>query len=230
MGSCTAGNEPCEGDNFAPGPMAVLVDQIAEYTIQYSPMTAQAMGFVSEGTLSHKAKRAKQERRGSVGLPGKKKDKETNYFFTNARMLAQEAKEKESHLEMKVVAVLFRDSDGTVSSGRGLWETKVKSIQDGFTQEDFARGVPMVPKPKSEAWLLCALRENYTHCVRLEKSSGNDVSSKSLKRQLKEHLGFEPGPEELVELVTTHRIDFQQIKMPSFDFFRGRLESAIREA
>ncbi len=57
---------------------------------------------------------------------------------------------------MPVIAVLFRDSDGTASSGRGLWEDKRKSIEDGFGEAGFDYGVPMIPKPKSEAWLLCA--------------------------------------------------------------------------
>ena len=42
---------------------------------------------------------------------------------------------------------------------------------DGFAEENFSRGVPMIPKPKSEAWIICALRSNpYEGCESLESA------------------------------------------------------------
>jgi hypothetical protein len=128
-----------------------------------------------------------------------------------------------------VVAILFRDSDGTASAGRGLWAEKRQSMLDGFAQEGFLRGVPMIPKPKSEAWLLCALRANpYQGCESLEDRSGNDDSPNSLKRELKEIMGEElPVTEILCGLIEDGKIDVDRIAMPSFGAFRSRLEEVI---
>ena len=122
-------------------------------------------------------------------LPGRRRPKETQYFERNARALAAAAKALEQEKDDSVVAVLFRDSDGTHSSSRGLWKDKQESISRGFKIENFGNGVPMVPKPKSEAWLLCALKANpYQHCIGLENESGNDRSPNSLKKQLQDAL------------------------------------------
>ena len=50
----------------------------------------------------------------------------------------------------------------------------------------------MIPKPKSEAWVLCALSKLYKECDELEDRSGNDNSPNSLKRELEELLGSYP--------------------------------------
>src|SRR5262249_19782881 len=126
----------------------------------------------------------------SLGLPGKKRGKETRYFFNNARILARFAREKESKKQDEVVAILFRDSDDPASAGRGLLKDRRRSMLDGFAEEHFPRGVPMIPKPKSEAWLLCALKANpYQNCADLEDRSGSDHAPNPLKGELNECLG-----------------------------------------
>ncbi len=96
---------------------------------------------------------------------------------------------------------------------------------DGFAEEGFARGVPMIPKPKSEAWIICALKaEPYIGCDPLEDRSGNDNSPASLKRELEQMLG-EPATRELLRgKIEDGSIDCHRITMPSFLSFRGRLE------
>jgi hypothetical protein len=163
----------------------------------------------------------------SLRLPGKKQAKETRYFFNNARVLSRIARDKQSELGDDVVAVLFRDSDGTASAGRGEWKHKRESMLDGFAEEGFHRGVPMIPKPKSEAWLICALKPNpYQGCEALEHRSGNDKSPNSLKNELAT-LVAEPSPQNLCELVRNRTVNIEQIKMPSFAAFRTRLEEVI---
>lgn len=50
-----------------------------------------------------------------------------------------------------------------------MWTDKLESMKNGFKEADCILGVPMIPKPKSEAWLLCACKENaYQHCAALE--------------------------------------------------------------
>ena len=126
-----------------------------------------------------------------------------------------------------VLAVLFRDSDGTQTCPRTDWQDKRDSIARGFEAARFEAGVLMIPRPKSEAWLLCALKYNYQHCNALEEQSGNDNSPNSLKSQLKEQLGFEAHREELNDLVEKRQIVGREIKMPSFVAF---LESLLRAA
>ena len=110
---------------------------------------------------------------------------ETAFFFDNARTLARIAKELVTSSNENVGAVLFRDADGTNSGDRSQRDDKVKSMVTGFQTEDFDFGVPMVPKPKSEAWLMCALQGHpYQNCERLEEMSGNDDSPRSAKKQL----------------------------------------------
>jgi hypothetical protein len=166
----------------------------------------------------------------ALRLPGKKQTKETRYFFNTARLLARIAREQEHERADEVVAVLFRDSDGTASAGRGLREDKRTSMLDGFAEEGFPRGVPMIPKPKSEAWVLCALKRHpYRDCRALEERSGNDASPNALKKELVAILDGEDMRETLCEMLVERKIDINRIKMPSFDAFRSRLEEVIRQ-
>jgi hypothetical protein len=189
MGAATEDGQVCEGNAFVQGPMAVIVDQIVEGKLGYSVFDIDSCGFVSEHRLIERAAELKAIKKKALRLPGKKQAKETRYFFNNARLLARIARKVEAERE-EVVAVLFRVSDGTASADRGLWEDKRASMLDGFDEERFARGVPMIPKPKSEAWVLCALRRRpYQGCEKLEDRSGNDKSPKALKKELADILG-----------------------------------------
>ena len=101
---------------------------------------------------------------------------------------------------------------------------------DGFEAEGFTRGVPMIPKPKSEAWLICALKKSpYKDCEDLEDRSGSDRSPNSLKAELSALLG-KPSAGELPELLcdkVRDSVNINKIKMPSFQAFRSRLEEVI---
>ena len=218
----------CEGPDYYAGPMAIIVDQIAEGCVSYSILDVGCCGYVSERTLAKRARELKAVKK-EIRLPGKKRSKEIRYYFNNARLLSRIAKEQQAKREDDdVVAILFRDSDGTASAGRGLWDEKRQSMIDGFEHEGFGKGVPMIPKPKSEAWLICALKKNaYQRCEDLEDRSGNDNSPKSLKKELDKIVDDEVTPELLCEKVRTRAIDIDRIRMPSFKAFRDRLEEVI---
>jgi len=216
----------CEGEGFLAGPMAIMVDQIVERCHDYSLLDIGCCGYVSESQLTERAGELKAAKK-AMRLPGKKQAKETRYFFNNARILARIAKEQEAERKDEVVAVLFRDSDGTASAGRGLWSEKRQSMLDGFDEEGFAKGVPMIPRPKSEAWLICALKKNaYQNCQTLEDRSGNDNSPNSLKGELADILGEKVTPDLLCAKVRK-RVDIDKIKMLSFQAFRDRLEEVL---
>jgi hypothetical protein len=226
LGGCSNPIDYCQGEEYRYGPMTVVVDQIVFALHQYSLLELSAYGFVPKGTLMARASELKVVKK-SLRLPGAKTPKETRYFFNNARVLSRIALELQTELDDEVVAVFFRDSDGTQSADRGLWEHKVNSMLNGFSEEGFLRGVPMIPKPKSEAWILCAMKYGYQGCNDLEERSGNDKSPNSLKNELEEHSGSYLSGADLVALLENRTIDIEQLMMPSFTTFRNRLESVI---
>ena len=227
LGTCADGASACEGDRYQHGPMTVMVDQVVNARHGYSVLDTQHYAFLSEGGLANLASELRPAKK-SPRFPGRKAAKETRYFYRNARAFALYAKQKSATLGDTVVAVLFRDTDGTASAGRGLWQDKWQSMEKGFDDERFTTGVPMIPKPKSEAWLLCALRENpYQGCSALEDRSGSDDSPNSLKGELEELLGYRPSRVDLCEIVNNRTVDIDRIDMPSFRAFRTRVEEVI---
>ncbi|MEA1952714.1 MAG: hypothetical protein U9N87_15135 [Planctomycetota bacterium] len=226
LGVCANNAMRCDGKDYMYGPMTVVVSQIVEKQHKYSLLETEHYGFVSEGALTDRASELKDAKK-ELGLPGKKRGKETRYFFNNARVFARIAIERKTKLNDEVVAVLFRDSDGTASAGRGLWDDKRQSILAGFEEEGFKKGVPMLPKPKSEAWILCAVKNCYVDCDTLENRSGNDNSPNSLKSELEKHLGNLPDSNTLCQMVEERKIDIEQIKMPSFVAFESNLKAVI---
>jgi hypothetical protein len=208
------------------GPMTKLVDLLITQKIGYSLIETKLYTIVSENDLIKIAKEIPAR-----SQKGKKQKSETRYFYKNARALATIARQKAQELgqDTPVVLVLFRDADGTVSSGRGEWADKWRSMLDGFEIEQISTGVPMLPRPKSEAWILCALRNQYQSCAKLEAESGNDASPKSLKKQLEEHLG-ESGSRTLTnEKIELGAIDLDKITdMPSLTAFKDRLADVLR--
>ncbi len=223
MGFCADNMTACEGNRYQLGPMAIIVSQIVEQRSKFLFMNTLNYGYVSKSELAQKASGFKHQKK-SPRLPGKKKPKETVYFYRNARALALCAKDKEAELKDEVIAVLFRDSDGTASADRGIWQNKWDSIVRGFSDEGFERGVPMIPKPKSEAWIICTVKQNpYQGCSALEGRSGNDKSPNSLKGELAEILGSLPSRELLCKMVEEGTIDINRIDMPSFISFKKAL-------
>lgn len=219
--------------HFEPGPVAHLVDQTIHAVLGFSPLESGHCGFVSESSLSRRSEQLNPTKE-SVVLRGMKRPRETIYFFNNARALARIARDKRSSLGNEgeqVVAILFRDADGTASASRGNWADKQDSIVRGFAAEGWGDGVPMLANPKSEAWLLCALQDQpYQDCEKWERAAGNDRSPHALKAQLEERLGRPATREHLCQLVIDRTIDAARIDMPSFRAFRKRLDRVIATA
>jgi hypothetical protein len=227
MGRCPDNIAMCEGNHHLLGPMAIIVSNIVEQRYKYSFIDTGYYGFVSKGELVQRATKFKLQKK-SPRLPGKKKKKETGYFFRNAQALAVCAKEKMAEHCDDVIAVLFRDSDGTVSADRGNWQHKWESMINGFSAEGFKMGVPMIPKPKSEAWIICSIKKKpYQGCGVLESRSGNDKSPNSLKGELAGLLGYRPSREQLCEMVKDKIIDSNRINMPSFLSFKQFLQNLL---
>jgi len=123
LGVCENDADECDGEDFKHGPMAVLVNLLFEAVRRNSFLDSGHCGFVSKRELVNRAsalKGASQVPR----LPGKKGEKETAYFYRNARAFAACAKERESRVSAPVIAGLFRDSDGTASAGPWIMGAK----------------------------------------------------------------------------------------------------------
>ena len=207
--------------------MALFVDQIVEGRHNYSLFAVECCGYVSEHALENRAGELKPPKK-SLRLPGVKQPKETRYFFDNARALARIAADKQANLGDDVVAVLFRDSDGTASAERGRWEDQRTSMLHGFDEGRFARGVPVIPKPKSEAWIIAGITGSPNQGGKsLEDWSGNDKSPNSLKGELGKMLGEYPPAETQCEMVRKRQIDYEKIILPSFTAFKDRLIEVI---
>jgi hypothetical protein len=202
------------------GPITKLVDREIEKRLGYSLVEYQAWTLFSKAELADRAKQMKARSR-----KGKKQPSETRYFYNNARALALLAEELEA--EDRVV-VLFRDGDGTVTSTRQEWAQKLQSMLDGFAVEGLTTGVPILPKPKSEAWWLCALRDGYQNCQQLEDESGNDASPNSLKSQIEAYLG-EPATRMLLnDKIDAGAIDIDLMTgLPSVKAFKDRLDKIL---
>ena len=207
-------------NEFIGGSMYFIVDRLIEKEHDFSYYSAkeEMITFVPKVELTKLTKRLPP-------FTGKKGLKGTAYFTNNAIALARIAKKRAKELNDEVVAILFRDSDGTLSTSKGMWEEKVTSIENGFKIEKFDRGVAMIPKPKSEAWLICALKDKaYESCQKLEERSGNDDSPNSLKDEL-ESLGL--SSDEINEMIKDEKIDIDRIDMPSFEYFTKRLKELL---
>lgn len=176
--------------------------------------------------------RARKQHSRKISLTGQKRGQETGYYHINAWMLGEAAKDFEQQHKDIAIAVLFRDSDGARAAAASDWSDKWQSMRSGFQRAGLgARGVPMLPKPKSEAWLLCAVANAYQHCQALEDLPGNDDSPHSAKMQLQAALGGDASTEAQLNWLAEHGFDHQAVAadMPSYQQFKASLAAAIDE-
>lgn len=225
-----SGEGPSDLGVSMPGPISWLINGYIEVRLGYSILDSSGSSFfVPEGTLAKIAKSLPTHFR------GKKADasgmgSETRYYYKNARALGIWIRQQ--NFDAPVLALLFRDADGTASSGRGEWIAKRRSMARGFEDEGISGGIPVVPKPKSEAWLLCALKYSYTDCHKIEsEASGNDKSPKSLKGQLDsvllEKYSTSFDRDFISSLIRDGHIEFARLEMRSASLVRKDLDAAL---
>lgn len=232
LGACINHAGFCQDDMYRLGPLTFVIDYIIEEVLQYSPIQTHlgTYRYYSEAYLTQRLAAKKNERRGFV-LAGRKHGAETGLFYFNAWMLGEISKELEVEEGDVAIAILFRDSDGTNSAPSDIWAQKRASIEEGFKRAEFARGIPMVPRPKSESWFICATKENpYEHCAELEELSGNDRSPNAAKKMLSEILEGEATSERLVTWLEDNGVDCRKLaeEMPSFAKFYERLINVLQ--
>ncbi len=131
------------------------------------------------------------------------------------------------------IAVMFTDADTTRSQEKDKWRCKYDAIAGGFSEAGMKNGVPMVPQPKSEAWLLAYYQKEmgnghcaYQNCSRFECLRGTDDPSDEksakviLSRLLKDEI---PSEKEL------RSIEWDKVDMPSFNAFRDRMRDVVKD-
>jgi len=213
-----------ENNTFIPAPMYYLIDKVIEKKLSYSiyDLTPEQITFIPKVELIKECKLIKS-------FAGKKRGKETGFFYKNAiglsRITRKECKKKNDN---DAIAVLFRDLDGTQSTSSDVYDKKIKAIENAFKTEKI-QGVAMIPNPKSEAWLICALKKSkYQNCGVLEERSGNDNSPNNLKEELSQILQKNQIEyNDINEMIKNGSIDIDKIDMKSYTYFRGSLEKLL---
>lgn len=227
LGGCANSQGRCTNGDFSVGPMTVILEQLLAPRIGFSLRDyPDCVHYINETALDAISK-AQPKR--MQPARSKKQGVETGYFFANAAALGIAARELEVETEDAAVAVLFRDCDGTRSAPSVLWEAKQASMRHGFKYSQFDRGVPMLPKPTSEAWLLCAAQvPPYTACEKLEALSGNEASQNHPKKKLDAAFGGHKSREELCDWLDGLPFDpVRAASMPSFKAFEDRLDEVV---
>lgn len=198
--------------SWEPGPMAYFIDHVIQTLFHFESL-GSAMWFLPEEALNRIARNITPMILG----PHKEFRKSAWTLLASAYKLSQET-------NCTVLPILFRDTDGSRSQKRvsGRWQEKHDSIAYCLDRTGTTMHIcPMLPNPKSEAWLLCALKNDYRDCAPLEGISGNDDSPHSAKSLLRECLGISITQECLVSLILERRIRFEAINMPSFNAWKN---------
>jgi hypothetical protein len=217
-------------ENYLYGPLALFIDEIVFEKLNFHPIESQTCIYVSKSYLKQYFSRLKPLEKFRFPRGEIKYEQGTKYFRNNARALAAIAKKVADEKNDEVIAILFRDSDPKRSSETEVWEKKRDSMLNGFLDEDFHHGVPMLPKPVSEAWILCAIYRSENpnrNCNNLENRRYGDGTDHALKYELEEQLGKQPTRELLNEKIASGEINPNHINLPSFNQFKERLSTVI---
>lgn len=223
-GASDIGKRDFQTDAFVRGPMTCVAEAVIQNSL---PNVSIDCWFTSEKELTQLVHQSKVSKRQPVISGRSRSKKDFAGLYVRARVYATEVCAKASPKPAWPVAILFTDADGTHSSSPHQWEQKFAAILGGFEAGGCDYGVPMVPQPKSEAWLLAYYQKNesvssspYQNCARFEKLAGNDSAKpKNSAKHILERLldGQELDYEEL------RQIEWQRVDMPSFNRFRDRV-------
>lgn len=226
FGACNNALGQCGGEDMTIGPLTTLVNQMIATLQGHSVLDERdSLYYRSETFLREKAKNLTGRLQPARS---KKKEAETGYFFGNAVALGVIAKELEVQSGQEAIAILHRDCDSTRSAS-GAWESKRKSMVDGFKFSQFNRGVPCLPKATSEVWWLCAAKQqSYQRCEQLEDLPGNVESANHPKKKLDEAFGEHKSADGLRDWLVEFPFDINRAEaMPSFKAFKDDLQHAI---
>ncbi|WP_305455458.1 hypothetical protein [Photobacterium leiognathi] len=223
MGGSNNGHSISSGASYNLGPMALLAVRLLrnilptwneEYLDFQSPNNW--MTCISGNELANQTKTLSKYR------PSKKIQKGYSEHANRAFAMANYAQQHGHQL-----AIYFHDTD------KGDFDALRDALRLGFSSVENVQSVPMLPKPTSEAWLICGRkRDPYAHCTALETQlSGNDAASahNAPKKVLGQLLGLKAGAEPTTEqqYAEAEVVDIACINMPSYNQFKTDLTTAI---
>ena len=232
IGSCRNGSGVSHDENFLHGPMYELFLKLLESCLpDWNQGQELSHTFVYRKELGQKAKASK------VRLPST--DKVVKGHLEHAKRaaaLAEMTKENFPDTWANSLSVYFHDCDGTRSEldrEPDMQENRVKAVLSGFRAAEYNYGIAMIPKPTSESWIICSVKDNpYCHCDILETDlSGND---RSLERAPKIVLGNAIDNQSytrtdlgaLIANIDINRLD----DMPSFKQLKQNIINAVQIA
>ncbi len=113
------------------------------------------------------------------------------------------------------VAVLMRDADN-----RKFTEV-YEEIKSGFLAAGFDRGIPAVPVPKSEAWIIC--------CMEPGESDRIELGSEDMKALLEQRLRLQGKSNNMQTWCKiASSCDVCSARSPSFVRYKKDIEGAVR--
>lgn len=225
MGGSNNGQPLSTGEFYNLGPMALLAIRLLQELLP--EWNEECLDFqspnnwitcISGNELAHKTKAICKHR------PSKKLKRGFLVYANRATAMADYAKKNEHQL-----AFYFHDTDNYDFADLH------QSIKLGFEGTDEVQGVPMIPKPTSEAWFICGRKKDpYAYCAALETNlSGNDAASahNAPKKVLGKLLGLATGAEPTTEqqYSEAEAVDVRLINMPSYNQFKTDLFNAIED-
>jgi len=230
-GSCSGQSALSRDEDFEKGPFFYLIERmlnkyLPEWNKDIFETVPLSITYVSHGYLGKQAKKIVKGQ-GKYALAGKNDEHKGNVGkLKQAREMGRLAVEHGCQL-----AIYFHDTDGKNKDKNltsPIQSKIVKAVDQGFERGEMNAGIAMIPKPTSEAWLICSCKNNYQHCETLEATlSGNDRSEDNApKKVLANCLGVDDCDNELLT-EKINNIDLDKINMPSFNQFKDDLKSAI---
>jgi len=226
-GATDLGNLGLEND-YQPGPLACIADQIVEEHYDYSFLESGLAVYVHRAELGRIKPLLRTPPR-SPGLRGLKTPPENRMYRKDAGALAHVAKiHIQDRGDKEFVAVLFRDSG---SPDKNEWNATRNSILNGFQDQSLEKqGVAAVARPISEAWWLCAIyhrEEAGKNRKNLESTSHGDGADHQLKIELEEKLSTTPNRTVLNDMIQSREIDYKLIDSESFLAFLKDFQNAV---
>lgn len=121
-------------------------------------------------------------------------------------------------------AIYFKDMDFSSNENKEkYYEALIAAMHLGFDSAEFRKGVPMIPKTRSESWMLCVVDKNAARESYYENLPGSDKSPNSGKKILAAKLGCSEKENYAKLSDRIENYDWDNLSAPSFVFFKNRL-------
>ena len=214
-------NDDYSEPRFQKGPMTLVIDFLAlkkdVREIEYE--------LLSRGDVSRGIKKCKRQ----IASRPKNVDQRLRAIYHSAWYVGALANKSG-----KDAVVYFHDPDHTNSEPANTAARMEVAMEVGFNLAEYKYGVPMIPVPRSEAWLLAYFQKGldkqtaYNKAARFENLPANDDSANSAKKLLQIAVGAKAEGDVYPKIMEEFSdIDWTLVDMPSYNRFRTHLESVI---